>query len=174
MLEELDALAQQYNAEHSTAQSVANLVGVRETQQEQRREKAATVGKKGQTASGSAKKAAGECWKWSDGTCHRGEECRFKHSGQSGHGKNPPYYRKEALGPGQWLQGADAEGGTGGDGAANPKSNAARALVTGIVADTGAAVRVIGAVHRHFAQNGRALVRSVLVDTAREADLPLR
>jgi hypothetical protein len=38
MLEELDALAQQYNAEHSTAQSVANLMGVRETQQEQRRE----------------------------------------------------------------------------------------------------------------------------------------
>ena len=60
-----------------------------------------------------------------------------------------------------------------------PKSNAARALVAGIVADTGATVRVIGAVHKHLAQNGRALVRSVLVETAngevevtREADLP--
>ena len=53
------------------------------------------------------------------------------------------------------------------------------ALVSGIVADTGATVRVIGAVHRHLAQNERALVRSVLVDTAhgevevsREAGLP--
>ena len=93
MLEELDELAEQYNSEHSTAQSVANLVGVRETQQEQRREKAAAAVDKKWTAAGSTKKA-GECWKWSDGNCTRGDGCRFEHSGQSGHGKNAPYWRK--------------------------------------------------------------------------------
>ena len=61
---------------HSTAQSVANLVGVRVTQQEHRREKAAAVGRKGKASAAEQKKAAGVCWKWSDGTCSRGDQCR--------------------------------------------------------------------------------------------------
>ena len=175
MLEELDALATEYSTGHSTAQSVANLVGVRETQQEHRRAKAALVCRKGKAAAAEQKKAAGLCWKWSDRTCSRGDQCRCQHSGESRHGKNPPFYRK------QGLQGAGVEGGTGsapvdvdGTAAASlatellrmaatvagelglprlvvlcvfdrcvraysaPKSNAGRALVAGIVADTGA------------------------------------